>query len=95
MPYIFNTHNRREELVNRPDEAKTIGELNFVLTEIILDYLPIAPTYADYNAIMGVLGCIQHELYRRIISLYEDIKIRENGDVSYASLAKKYKDKLG
>jgi len=37
--------------------------------------------YDDYNTLIGVLENIKLELYRRKIIPYEDIKIKENGDV--------------
>jgi len=58
------------------------GELNFVLTKIILRYIDChEPSYSTFNAVMGVLSCIGHELYRRMIAPYEDKKKDENGDV--------------
>jgi broad-specificity NMP kinase len=40
-----------------------------------------APKYHKYNAAVGVLECAKLELYRRLVSGYEDTKIIENGDV--------------
>ena len=82
MPYI--PQYRRIEL-ERLDKINSIGELNYVLTTQILDYLndPDEGTinYTKYNAVMGVLECIKQELYRRLIVPYENKKITENGDV--------------
>jgi hypothetical protein len=60
----------------------TSGELNYVLTEICKKYLKdMGERYNTYNTIIGALECCKLELYRRKISLYEDQKIKENGDV--------------
>jgi hypothetical protein len=78
MPFI--KQNRRR-FINQGAKPKTIGELNFKLTKIILDYLPKEPRYEDYNAVIGVLECAKLELYRKRISIYEDLKEKQNGKV--------------
>ena len=58
------------------------GELNYVLTEIIYNYLERnGEKYQTYNDIVGALECCKMELYRRRVMPYEDKKIAENGDV--------------
>ena len=60
------------------------GELNFVLTLIIRDYLRgrgVLSSYQDYNDVIGALEACKLELYRRKIVPYEEGKIDENGDV--------------
>ena len=37
--------------------------------------------YYHYNQLIGVLECAKLELYRRLVTPYEDIKITDNGDV--------------
>jgi hypothetical protein len=39
------------------------------------------PKYFNYNRAIGVLECIKLEFYRRMVGPYEDIKIKEAGDV--------------
>lgn len=78
MPYIEK--NRRIE-INNGDMPKTAGELNYVITGIVIGFLGDSPNYQKYNDVLGVLTAIQFELYRRKISDYEDKKIAENGDV--------------
>lgn len=86
MPYI--PKHRREEIryTSSQNLPVTPGELNFVLTSIIVEYLhglsPMEPScYADFNEVMGVLASIQHELYRRKMAPYEDVKMEREGDV--------------
>ena len=58
------------------------GELNYLLTQQVLDYLRIrGESYQTYCEIEGVLGHIGKELYRRRVAPYEEEKIKENGDV--------------
>lgn len=85
MPYI--TSGDRLELDNLMRTAKTPGELNYEITKLLLMYLadtcPINrdPNYTDYNAVIGVLESCKLEFYRRAVAPYEDVKIKENGDV--------------
>lgn len=94
MPYI--SKERRECLIQDINPC-TPGELNFILTFIILEYLEslkeVVPSsglikaqllpnrYKDYNEIIGVLECCKLEIYRRLVASYEDKKKEENGDV--------------
>jgi hypothetical protein len=55
------------------------GELNYVVTRILKEVYPLR--YFHLNRAMGVLECIKQEFYRRVVAPYEDVKIRENGDV--------------
>lgn len=84
MPYIHQ--DIRKQLLPPPTQwgnvPKDVGELNFVLTTTINQFLDTRiRDYAAYNSILGVLTAMQHEIYRRLIAPYEDQKIQENGDV--------------
>lgn len=80
MPYI--KPERRDFAMECGADAENCGELNYHLTLDIISYLrEHGEKYQTYNDIMGVLSCIQMELYRRMIAPYEDKKIKENGDV--------------
>ena len=61
------------------------GELNYLITREIVNYLGlrlgVVPRYSDYNEVVGVLESVKLEMYRRLVSTYEDSKIEENGDV--------------
>lgn len=82
MPYIaqedrhfFNTHIKRLS-----EEIKTPGELNYVITKLIL-LLIKKESYAKYNEVIGVLECVKLELYRMQIAKYEEIKKEQNGEI--------------
>ena len=83
MPYISLT--RRDEL--KPDTgayrgAENPGELNFLFTEIIIDYLNENNfNYQTINDIIGALEGAKLEFYRRVALPYEDGKIASVGDV--------------
>ncbi len=60
---------------------RDVGELNYAITSLILDFLPKAPRYADYNAVLGALEAAKLEFYRRAAAPYENQKAFDNGDV--------------
>ena len=79
MPYI--PPNRRHAL-DSFEAPETAGELNFLITMYLLDYIACkGESYQIYCEIEGVLNHISKELYRRLVEPYEDKKIKQNGDV--------------
>mgnify|MGYP001590167630 CR=1 FL=1 len=83
MPYIKREDRERLSFHWDADETiKTPGELNYLLTEMILGYLDDKGlSYQTINDIVGALEGAKLEFYRRIAVPYEDKKIQENGDV--------------
>lgn len=80
MPYI--TAERRNKHATRCANIGTPGELNYLITEDIIQYLEEnGLNYTTINTIVGALESAKLEFYRRIAGPYEDGKIRENGDV--------------
>lgn len=79
MPYIQEW---RREALQGGETPQSAGELNYLITTAIQQYLESRPkkNYAEYNAVVGVLECAKLELYRRAIVPYETKKITENGD---------------
>ncbi len=55
------------------------GELNYVVTKILKGVYPLK--YYHINKAIGALECIKLEFYRRVAAPYEDVKIKESGDV--------------
>lgn len=76
MPYIQKQ--QREYARRYPD---TSGELNYAITVLVHQYLGDKPNYQRFNDVIGALEGCKLELYRRKVAPYEDIKIKENGDV--------------
>ena len=82
MPYISPEQRAPLEEYIQPlaDRIHTRGELNYVITRLIMDRLG-EPTYSKLEQAMGVLECAKQELYRKVAGKYEDMKCVENGEV--------------
>ena len=80
MPYIeAETRDRIDILKQAP---KTAGELNYIIHHTIEEYLQEnLHKYQSYNDVVGALECAKLEFYRRMVSSYEDLKIKHNGDI--------------
>ena len=63
-------------------QAWTPGEVNYVLTRIILLWRPpVKSHYVDHQAVLGLLEAIKAEYIEQVLRPYEDKKKAENGDV--------------
>jgi hypothetical protein len=79
MPYI---ENGVRASLDQGRVAKTPGELNFAMSQLIKGYIAMNGTsYGTFNAIVGAMECLKMELYRRLAAPYEDKKLAENGEV--------------
>lgn len=93
MPYIKQS--RRDAILERvigdaiverkinATEIKNAGELNYAVTELVLEFFT-KNTPQNYQAINDVVGALEGaklEFNRRVTAEYEDEKIEENGDV--------------
>lgn len=67
------------EMLKAQPVERVDGELNYCVTRIMKGVYP--PKYFNYNRAVGVLECIKLEFYRWMVGPYEDIKIKESGDV--------------
>lgn len=84
MPYIKQEARKAiEDPLAEADVAiASPGELNFAITTLCKKYLDKhGINYTKLNEVVGVLECAKLELYRRRVVSYEDLKIKENGDV--------------
>ena len=87
MPYIPE-HEIRAAIIKHIDEVAKIarhkGDLNFSVTRLIHMWIMHkgGPGYQRCSDAMNALTDAAREFYRRILAKYEDIKIRENGEVS-------------
>jgi hypothetical protein len=92
MPYI--SQERRKALFNEsPDDddyrIHNAGELNYMITYIIKEYVhQQGEKYQVYNDVIGALEGAKMEMYRRHVSVYEDVKLEANGDVIVADGSK-------
>ena len=85
MPYIKNEQ-RNKILIDKKvfiDEINNAGELNYIISIIIKNYFNKVDkgNYQAINDIIGALEGAKLEFTRRITNDYEDLKIKENGDM--------------
>lgn len=79
MPYIKKED---REALNYYRSSKTPGELNFVITREVSEYIKNQGlSYQTINDIIGALEGAKMEFYRRVVTPYENTKLAENGDV--------------
>lgn len=83
MPYIDAEARARLGEGGRPESP---GELNYAISRLVDQYLVDAGElrYARLNEVVGALECAKLEVYRRLAVPYEEMKIREAGDVFQA-----------
>ena len=90
MPYI--SQEKRELLQHSlaslaagiivADQKDQAGVLNYCISALLNEVLKTnGISYRNVNELIGVLECAKLELYRRVASPYEDLKIQSNGDV--------------
>jgi len=59
------------------------GDLNYIITTLChIQILKNGLNYQNINNLIGMLECAKLELYRKIAAPYEDIKSKENGNVT-------------
>ena len=82
MPYISAEARQRLGDIVMSSPPETSGELNYVFTMFIKQYLDDhGMRYQTMNDIVGALDNAKNEFQTRIQRPYEDQKMRENGDV--------------
>jgi len=79
MPYIDK---RTRSYLNTSMDMNGPGELNYMLTKICKLYIEkFGESYKTYNDVVGALESCKLELYRRKVVPYEEMKMKQNGDV--------------
>lgn len=79
MPYISVT---RRLAIDEGESPKCAGELNYLMFTQAMDYFEgRGANYQAWNDIVGAMELSKLELYRRCITLHENAKIAENGDI--------------
>lgn len=64
------------------DRMQRPGHMNYIVSLLIERVYGKELRYADHNEVIGVLNCIALEFYRRKTAPYEDLKIKEEGDLT-------------
>lgn len=81
MPYV-PPHVKRH--LDQTREPLNVGELNYVITRLCLDFIARQEgglSYTNCNKVIGAMESAKLEFYRRLVAPYEDTKIEANGDV--------------
>jgi len=86
MPYIKEERRRMlndtvDKLVEDINANSRAGELNYIITNLLVLSLWGEESYKLHNENIGVLESVKLEYYRRLVAPYEDEKIEENGDI--------------
>lgn len=85
MPYLPSSQKERIDrglIALNLSELKDSGALNYAIHQVVSQYISEnKENYQVYNDIIGALECAKMELYRRLISDYENKKILLNKDV--------------
>jgi hypothetical protein len=82
MPYADPEKRPELDLIvelMREKDIKADGDLNYILFAYCKRY--IKPSYNNYKNYCGELRQCATEIERRLLGPYEDLKIKENGDV--------------
>jgi len=57
------------------------GELNYCFTYLLRSIFESEKNYRNLQRMIGILECCKLELYRVVLSPYEEAKRRERGDI--------------
>jgi hypothetical protein len=86
MPYIPKENREKVEKVLESfkellsSSSLGPGDMNYIITSMFDSYIKEL-NYSNINQAIGIIECVKLEFYRRIASIYEDVKLEENGDV--------------
>lgn len=89
MPYIGRKDRKQyQDLLNAlaeivpKDRMQRPGHMNYIVSLLIEKVYGTELRYSDHNEVIGFLNCIALEFYRRKTAPYEDLKIKEEGDLT-------------
>jgi hypothetical protein len=74
-----------EDIANISNSDNIEGIFNYIISSLLADkgvWSVQKFRYQHYNAMLGVLECVKQEIYRRLVSGYEDDCKMNNGDLS-------------
>ena len=86
MPYTKNyrRHHIHEFIKDMIPYVKEKGDLNYAICELVGE-LCLRDGGIGYTSTSNWIDCVhdaEQELRRRLLNPYEDLKIKENGDIS-------------
>ena len=87
MPYIkkeqraiVDQHiDKLAKAIKETGKENRAGVLNYSVSRLLKELYELR--YSEVNEAVGAIECIKQEYYRRVAGPYEDVKIKENGDV--------------
>ena len=86
MPYITQEERDKIDPLLEPLLNSELlympGNLNYIISRVIHEYISHGICYSILNGAIGVLECAKLELYRIICAPYEDKKRTINGTIS-------------
>lgn len=86
MPYIKNEQKKRLAITGVVGSSGS-GDLNYLISKLLIEFTErFGVRYSTFNDVIGALECAKQEYLRRVVAVYEDQKIKENGDVYPTSL---------
>ncbi len=96
MPYIKEAN---REVIDPhvsalSDQISNPGDLNYAITRLFMQFLlRKGLTYANINAVSGVLQKASAEFDERVTRPYEDLKLKQNGDIpEFTEVANKIRE---
>jgi len=85
VPYITKGQRGRYDhaimLLMKDLEGSPIGDVNYVITRILVKRLGKKYGYTELNEVVGLISSVKTEFERQVVAPYEDQKRSENGDV--------------
>jgi len=85
MPYIdSDQRSDLDKIVSLTPPDLLSGELNYLITKILMKQYNegmSGPSYISILKILGTLEAVKLEFYRRVAAPYEAAKCMDNGDV--------------
>jgi hypothetical protein len=77
---VLAIQNNNYSLNNPNDLSEKLGRINYCFSKVLAQLMGQV-SYRKIAMITGVLQNVQQEFYRRVASVYEDVKINQNGDL--------------
>lgn len=65
--------------IDKLNEHQVDGALNYTISSLLKRLYGV--NYYELNRAIGVLENVKQEYYRRVVAPYEEIKIKENGNI--------------
>ncbi len=95
MPYIKEPNREAIDPHIQPltEQIANVGDLNYAITRVFMRFLLAkGVNYENINAVSGVLQKALVEFDARVARPYEDLKLKQNGDVpEYSDVAQHFR----